>query len=256
MTYSKVQTNNQTSLDDFQQRFVPIETRPLGSDLPSSFWTPIAIKSSDFSWKGIAVQKSPFQVVATQQLIQELKPKTIIEFGSFKGGSALWAADIQSLSVAEGKVISIDIDLDNIDQSVKQDSRIKFIKGDSYHVEKIFTPEIIRELKHPILLIEDAHINTTGILDYFHNNIFAIGDYFIVEDTNIDYNNACYKVWREKFPEKECKDKLDNLNNKIHNLNKWLANKDQMYLVDTKYVDPFGIINASKNWNSVLKKIA
>ncbi|MCZ6884296.1 MAG: cephalosporin hydroxylase family protein [Rickettsia endosymbiont of Ixodes ricinus] len=44
----------------------------------------------------------------TQGLIQELKPKTIIEFGSFKGASALWLADIQSLSVKDGKVISID----------------------------------------------------------------------------------------------------------------------------------------------------
>lgn len=61
-------------------------------------------------------KKSPFQIVTTQGLIQELKPKTIIEFGSFKGASALWLADIQSLSVKDGKVISIDIDFENIDQ--------------------------------------------------------------------------------------------------------------------------------------------
>ena len=29
-----------------------------------------------------------------QQLIQDLKPKTIIEFGTYEGGSALWMNDI------------------------------------------------------------------------------------------------------------------------------------------------------------------
>ncbi|MCZ6886659.1 MAG: CmcI family methyltransferase [Rickettsia endosymbiont of Ixodes persulcatus] len=40
------------------------------------------------------ITKNPFQIVTIQGLIQELKPKTIIEFGSFKGASALWLADI------------------------------------------------------------------------------------------------------------------------------------------------------------------
>ncbi|ABV73139.1 dihydrolipoamide acetyltransferase [Rickettsia canadensis str. McKiel] len=66
----------------------------------------------------------------TQGLIQALKPKTIIKFGSFKGGSAILVGDIQSLSVKDGKIISIDIDFDNIDQTVKEDNRIEFLQGD------------------------------------------------------------------------------------------------------------------------------
>ena len=94
-----------------------------------------------------------------------------------------------------------------------------------------------------------------GILDYFHDNLLKLGDYFIVEDTNIDYNNACYKVWIEEFDHSYCNNKLENLNNKIVNLKSWLQSKDNAYLVDTKYVDPFGIVNATKNWNSVIKKV-
>lgn len=236
-------------------RFVPIEQRSLESDLPPAFWNPIAKQSCDVSWRGIPIQKSPFQIVATQQLIQELRPKTIIEFGSFKGGSALWLADIQSLSVPGGRVISIDIDLGHLNQTVKQDARIEFIQGDSNRIETLFPSEKIANLLHPILLIEDAHINTVGILDYFHENIFKAGDYFIVEDTNPDYNQACYEVWRETLEEQVCIDKLNNLNNKLIHLTAWLKRKDQMYLVDTQYVDSFGIQNASKNWNSVIKKI-
>lgn len=237
-----------------QKRFVSINNRTTKSDIPESFWHFIAENSCSISWKNIPMQKSPFQIVTTQNLIQELKPKTIIEFGSFKGASALWLADIQSLSVEEGKVISIDIDFENIDQSVKNDDRIEFLQGDANKVEEIFPKEKISEILHPLLLIEDAHINTTGILDYFHNNIFELGDYFIVEDTNIDYNNACYDIWRRTLDEKTCIEKLENLNNKIIKLTNWLKEKKDLYLIDTKYVDPFGIINASKNWNSVIKK--
>jgi len=105
-------------------------------------------------------------------------------------------------------------------------------------------------------LIEDAHINSAGIIDYFHKNAFKVGDYFIIEDTNIDYNNACYEGWKKTMPAEESVAKLENLNNKIVNLKAWIQDKNDMYLVDTKYIDSFGIQNPSKNWNSVLRKMS
>lgn len=238
-----------------KERFVPITTRSNKSDLPLSFWDPIANNSCYVSWRDIPIQKDSFQIVATQQLIQELQPKTIIEFGSFKGGSALWLADIQELTIKNAKIISLDIDLSNVDPRVRYDSRIEFIQGDSNNIENILPLNKIAEFIHPILIIEDAHINTIGILDYFHKTLLKTGDYFIIEDTNIDYNNACYNVWTTEFELAYCTSKLDNLNNKIVNLRRWLEDKDNAYLVDTKYVDPFGLVNATKNWNSVIKKI-
>lgn len=236
-------------------RFVPIESRAIAGSMPLSYWDNIARNSCYVSWKDIAVQKDSLQIVATQQLIQELQPKTIIEFGSFKGGSAFWLADMQESCVKNGKIVSLDIDLGNVDLRVKHDPRIEFIQGNSNYIEQALPIQKLKEFLHPILVIEDAHINTTGILDYFHENLFKLGDYFIVEDTNIDYNNACYKVWMEELNHSYCSNKLENLNNKIVNLKSWLQSKDSIYLVDTKYVDPFGIVNATKNWNSVVKKV-
>lgn len=54
--------------------------------------------------------------------------------------------------------------------------------------------------------------------------------------------------------EKACIEKLENLNNKIVKFTNWLRERKDLYLIDTKYVDPFGITNASKNWNSVIRK--
>ena len=238
-----------------RSRFVSIELRHNESDLPGPFWEHIARNSCYIDWQGIPIQKDAFQIVTTQQLIQELQPKTIIEFGSFKGGSALWLADILTLCVNDGRVISTDIDLNNIDPKVRLDQRIEFIQGDSFHIEKMFPQDKIATLQHPILVIEDAHVNTSGILDYFHQHLFKAGDYFIVEDTNIDYNNACYPMWIKEFDADYCDKKLDNLNGKIINLKQWLDTHNGSYMIDTKYVDPFGITNATKNWNSVIKKV-
>ncbi|WP_187145918.1 hypothetical protein [Rickettsia massiliae] len=55
-------------------------------------------------------------------------------------------------------------------------------------------------------------------------------------------NNACYDVWRKILDEKTCTAKLENLNNKIVRLTSWLKENNDLYLVDTQYVDPFGII--------------
>jgi cephalosporin hydroxylase len=253
----KIQISNKDiySEGDLQKRLVAIEERDIKSDLPASFWQFIAKDSCYVNWKGIPMQKDPFQIVTTQQLIQELKPKTIIEFGSFRGASALWLADIQSLTLDGGRIVSVDISDEYLYPQAKIDQRIEFILGDSNKVEQIFPPNKIASFLHPILLIEDAHINTVGILNHFHKNAFEIGDYLIVEDTNIHYNDACYEVWKKELDPVTCANKLDNLNNKIFALKDWLQDKDNAYLVDTKFTDPFSMKNATKNWNSVIKKV-
>ncbi len=243
------------TFNDVESRFVSIQYREIKSDLPISYWSAIANQSCYLNWRGIPLQKDAIQIASTQQLIQELKPKTIIEFGSFKGGSALWLSDMQTLFVENGKLISIDIDLSAVDEHAGRDERIQFIQGDSNQIEKIFTPQMMSDFEHPILVIEDAHVNTIGILNYFHEHLLKEGDYFIIEDTNIDYNNACYDVWLQDYDLDYCEQKRLNLNQKIIYLTQWLLEKPDCYVVDTKYVDSFGIMNASKNWNSVIKKI-
>lgn len=186
-------------------------------------------------------------MVSTQELIQELAPRTIIEFGSYKGGSALWLADMQQLFVQSGQVLSVDRDLSRLDEKAKSDRRIRFLEGDVNHIEQIFSKGTLENLPRPLLLIEDTHVNLTGILDYCHQYILREGDYIIVEDTNPDYYHACAKV-RSK------KSQNSNLNNKLVILTEWLYNHIPYYQVDTKYLDLFGVKNISKNWNSVLRR--
>ena len=45
-------------------------------------------------WRGVPIIKDPLSLTVNQQLLWELKPQTVIEFGAYKGGSALWRAEM------------------------------------------------------------------------------------------------------------------------------------------------------------------
>lgn len=61
---------------------------------------------------------------------------------------------------------------------------LQFIQGDcNADLASVFTPDLLSNLARPIVLIDDVHVNTRGILDYFHPYLQA-GDYIIMEDTH------------------------------------------------------------------------
>ena len=83
--------------------------------------------------------KDPLDQTILQQLLWELKPRTVIEFGAYKGGSALWIADLLKLFGCQSRVVSIDIDLSLLDAEARKSSDVEFIQGDSFQVEKVLS---------------------------------------------------------------------------------------------------------------------
>lgn len=134
-------------------------------DIKNTKWT-------KFKWKGLTLMKDPMTLTIYQQLIQDIKPKTIIEFGTYDGGSALWMKDLcKSLSL-DTKVVTIDI------KPIEPIKEIEFINLD---VNKINDFQFSK-YESPIIVIEDCHENLKGIFNKV-NNFLKKGDYFIVEDT-------------------------------------------------------------------------
>lgn len=88
--------------------------------------------------------KDPFTLAVVPQLLWELKPRTIIEFGSYAGASALWMADLLRQYNYESRVLSLDIDLSML-APLGRDPRsdISFIEGDIFDVEKHFHEELL-----------------------------------------------------------------------------------------------------------------
>src|SRR5262245_50649460 len=61
------------------------------------------------SYRGCPPRKCPFDLAIYMDVIWELRPRTIVEFGSNRGGSALWFADMLTAYQIEGAhVFSLD----------------------------------------------------------------------------------------------------------------------------------------------------
>ena len=88
--------------------------------------------------------KDPLDLTILQQLLWELKPRTVIEFGAYKGGSALWLADMLKMYGCQSRVVSIDIDLSLLDAEAKESKDVEFIQGDSSKIEQFFPEEFLK----------------------------------------------------------------------------------------------------------------
>ena len=129
-------------------------------------------KQKKFTWKGLNLLKDPMTLTIYQQLIQDIKPKTIIEFGSGDGGSALWFKDLCNSLNINTKIISFDkYDIPNF-------NGINFINYDINNIENYS----FEKYESPKIIIEDCHTNMLGIVKSV-DNLLEDNDYLIIEDT-------------------------------------------------------------------------
>jgi cephalosporin hydroxylase len=210
------------------ERFVPFELRARRADhLTLNMFKGIqAAKRRDngkagLTWRGVEMRKDPWDIALYPMLIWELQPRTIIELGAAAGGSALWLGDIANSFHLGTRVISVDIDLSQL--QVK-DPRVEYVQYDLFNIGFEPFPVAVADLPHPWLLIEDTHKNIVPVLEYFDPHVIR-GDYVIVEDT-------CH------LPTLDI-------------LGQFMEKHGSRYRVDTHYVDNFGY-NNTWNWNSIL----
>ena len=88
--------------------------------------------------------KDPLDLTIIQQLLWELKPQIVIEFGAYKGGSALWIADVLKMFGCKSRVISIDIDLSLLDAVARDSPDVEFIEGDVFQVDTCFPVDFLK----------------------------------------------------------------------------------------------------------------
>jgi len=131
------------------------------------------------SYRGLLMLKPPFDLVLYSDLIWQVQPATIIEFGAAHGGSALWLADqCQNLSPS-CEVYSFDRFIDCVSPRARH-PRLHFLQIDLRHLDSL-DQELLQRLPHPWIVIDDAHVNVLelfGLLARF----MASGDYYILED--------------------------------------------------------------------------
>ena len=199
--------------------------------------------------RGIPAIKSADDMIIFQQLLWDQRPATVIELGTFLGGSAVWLADMLRLMEIPSHVYSMDIDPSLILDRAKEikPENLTFLQGDSNHIEKTFTNQFLQDLPRPWLVIEDAHTNVYGVLKYFHDYMQA-GDYFIIEDQNPDL--PLHFGYDRIFP---CTYKRAG-DVKLKVLKSFLTEYSQYYSVDSFYTDFFGY-NGTWNWHGYIRRM-
>ena len=140
-------------------------------------------------YKGIDCYKCPMDLAIYQRLMWELKPRTVIEIGTAKGGSALWLADQLSIyGIDSFEVHTYDI----APPPTWRDDRIRFHQGDAYELPARMSAEWVTARPRPLLVIEDsAHTSgvTTAVLEHFAP-VMHSGEYIIIEDAIIHEMNV------------------------------------------------------------------
>ena len=141
------------------------------------------------AYRGIDCYKCPMDLAMYQRLLWENKPRTVIEIGTAKGGSALWFADQLTVYGVEGfEIHSYDIGT----PPAWRDDRITFHQGDAFDLLRRMPPSWVAERPRPLLVVEDsAHTSgvTTAVLEHFAP-LMHKDEYIIIEDAIIHEMNA------------------------------------------------------------------
>ena len=197
-------------------------------------------------YRGIDILKAP---VDTEILFWYIKPRTVIELGSFTGGSALWIVDTLNTSNIECNVFSVDIDLSNLHPMAKQHqpTNLSFFEGDNKEINRVLTPEFLHAQPHPFIVIDDAHSDFDVVMEYFDKFLIP-GDYLVCEDTSpdipdslqggLDTGEGYIRVGLEK----------------LMIWKRFLEKHGDKYAVDSFYSDFFGY-NASSNWDGYVRRM-
>jgi hypothetical protein len=136
-------------------------------------------------WRGKPLMKNVFDFAIYPALIAELRLRTIFEIGSGSGASAAWFADLLTLNGTDGRVHSVDIA-----QVQMQHPRVHFHQGDCSDPDSLFPGDLLQTARHPWLVVEDAHHNVAGVLDWLHRFLVP-GDYLVVEDSDWQSRLLC-----------------------------------------------------------------
>lgn len=212
------------------------QTRNFRTAFPHDFLHAYQRGTLGYTYKGIPCLKSPIDLAIYTKLVWDLRPGSLIEIGSNRGGSALWFADQLAAVGLNCRIVSIDLQPPtNI-----ADPRIEFRAGDAAQLGECLSQDRLTRLAHPWLIIEDsAHLYpVTKAAIRFFADAMRTGDVLVVEDGVIDDLGLT--------------DEYDGGPNRA--VAEFIAEFPGMYRVMEEYCDMFGT-NATYNPNGYLVRL-
>jgi cephalosporin hydroxylase len=151
-----------------------------GSAIPYDLLMAIQQGTMAYRYKGRPLLKNPFDLALYPLLLADARPRTLIEIGSFQGGSALWFADQAAGLGWDLEVHSVDV----APPSGIERPHVHFHPGDGRRLGDVFDRPALAALPRPWLVIDDAdhqYETTLAVLRFF-DPLMAPGEYIVIED--------------------------------------------------------------------------
>lgn len=139
----------------------------------------------DSEWMGVRALKNPLDTWIYQEILYEVRPTAIVEFGSAMGGGTLFFCHMLDLLKLDAPVVTVDLSHERFDA---EHHRITTVTGDTRD------PAVITQVQQACrdrkaLIIHDASHEAEVVLEDLRNysDLVAPGSYFIVEDGVTDF---------------------------------------------------------------------
>ena len=137
-------------------------------------------------WCGRQILKCPLDLWIYQEILWQVRPRLIIETGTFAGASAAYLASICDL-IGDGRIISVDLDAKS---DLPEHNRVRYLSGSST------APEVVRAIEQeangvtPVLVILDSDHRYAHVAKEIaaYAPLVSRDSYLIVEDTNVNGN--------------------------------------------------------------------
>ncbi len=233
------------------RRFQAISEREDRSDMPAEADLAFTMGRYFILHRGCIVMKSPTDMIVLKELFAQVKPATVIELGTFTGGSAVWMADMLRLEEVKCSIYTMDIDPTIREERVKEinPENIYFLQGDSFKIAETFTSDLLKTFPHPWVVIDDAHANVPGVLEHFAGHM-KTGDYFVVEDTNPNVPEKL-ELGGGRIVVSDLKP-IGKV--KLDQLRAFFTKHEKEFAVDSYFTDFFGY-NGTWNWNGYIRRM-
>jgi cephalosporin hydroxylase len=141
------------------------------------------------TWMGIGTWKSVSDMWNYQEILVDLKPSLVVEFGTNQGGSAVFFASVMRQIGEPFKVFSVDVTHEPLDPKARLDPDVMFVQSRS-NVPAI--ADQIRSLREeypgPVFAILDSDHSMNHVLDEMKllRPVLKKGDYLLVEDSMLN----------------------------------------------------------------------
>ena len=141
-----------------------------------------------WTWFGVPIIQLPADIMATQEVIWQVKPDVIIETGVARGGSVLFMASLLEM-MGNGTVIGVDIDIRAHNRAAIEDhpmsGRVQLVEGPSTHPDTLARVRALIPEGARVMVVLDSDHSRAHVLDECraYGELVTEGSYLVVADT-------------------------------------------------------------------------